>query len=357
MNKKIRKILSIALAIIMVTVTLTACSDSGNGGGSGNGTDTSAGNGTDGTTGNNTGRGEKVIIYTHDYDSVIPSFQAFLEGEFPEVEFTIVHMPGGNLDAKVMLENRSSEIDIVHGSSSGANNLKAQGFLKAFEPGGEFLPEFADSDNMIAPNGVWCGAFIINTHELERLNLDTPTSFEDLLDPQYKGHIVMANPLSSSTGRFFLLGILNTFGEEEGWQYFEKLNENIFQYTETGSGPGNLVSMGEAAIGLGMDYQGMEMVEKGEPVKVIFPSEGAPFDNDTIVVLDKAEVRPIVLEVAKAMTSPAGNAVFNNYSKSVMVGVEDRGDYGENFKVLDMTGITDVERRAEIEGIWGERIG
>jgi iron(III) transport system substrate-binding protein len=331
MKKFLRNVLCFITAIVMLSLTLslTGCSS----------------------------EKETVVIYTHDYDELIPSFMEFLEGEFPDVEFIVIHMSGGTLDAKIQAEGKDTEIDIIHGSSSGANRLKSQDMLTSFTPGSTFQSEFADPDNVIAPNGVWCGAFLVNTEELEKHGLDMPASFLDLLDPQYKGHIVMANPVSSSTGRFFLLGILNTFGEQEGWAYFEALNENIFQYTESGSGPGNSVSMGEAVIGLGMDYQGHKLIEDGSPLEVVFAEEGAPWDYDTIVVINKEEVRPIVLEVAKAMTTVEGNAVFNNYSKSVIQGDPDRVEYAEGFKFLDMTGITDPDKRAEIEAGWEQRIG
>ena len=117
---------------------------------------------------------------------------------------------------------------------------------------------------------------MVNTQELERLGLPEPTSYEDLLDPVYKGHIVMTNPNSSATGYFFLLGLLNLYGEEAGWEYFDKLSENIMLFGESGSIPSTMVEKGEAVIGLGMDYDGMRLEEAGKPVKVIFAEEGAP---------------------------------------------------------------------------------
>src|SRR5699024_2612028 len=111
-----------------------------------------------------------------------------------------------------------------------------------------YKSEYADPDNMVLPNGVWCGAILVNTQELERLGLPEPTSYEDLLDPVYKGHIVMTNPNSSATGYFFLLGLLNLYGEEAGWEYFDKLSENIMLFGESGSIPSTMVEKGEAVI-------------------------------------------------------------------------------------------------------------
>lgn len=55
------------------------------------------------------------------------------------------------------------------------------------------------------------------------------------------------------------------------------------------------------------------------------------------------------------ITSAEGNAVFNNYNLSVIEGGENRGEYPENFKLLDMTGIADPDLKAERAQKWSER--
>ena len=62
-----------------------------------------------------------------------------------------------------------------------------------------------------------------------------------------------------------------------------------------------------------------------------------------------------MLDVMEAITSPEGNAVFNDYNISVIEGVEDKGDYPENFKLLDMTGIEDPELKERLSQEWSNR--
>ena len=298
-----------------------------------------------------------IVILSANYEELVPGQLGFLQSKFPGVDFTITCMSSGNLAAKVQAEGKVTEADILYALSSGyANTLKKEGLLRAYTPGSTYLPEYDDPESICIPSGVWCGAILVNTEELAKLNLPEPKSYADLLDPVYKGHIVMCNPESSSTGYFFLYGLLNLYGEDAGWEYFGKLNENIMQFTQSGSGPASMVEMGECVIGLGMDYQGLRLQEAGKPVKVLFAEEGAPYDNDTILLVAKdSEPSELVLEVLKAMTSPEGNAVFNDYSKAVIAGAEDNAAYSDDFKVLDMTGIQDAERKAELLAIWSEK--
>ena len=300
---------------------------------------------------------QEVNILSANYEELVPDQLAFLKEKFPDVEFSITCLSSGKLAAKIQAEGEDTDADILYALSSGyANILEQEGLITSFTPGSTYLPEYADPANVRVPNGVWCGAILVNTEELAKYNLPEPHSYLDLLDPIYKGHIVMSSPVSSSTGYFFLLGLLNLYGEEAGWQYFDDLRGNIMQFSESGSGPASMVEFGECAIGLGIDYQGIELQASGKPVKVIFADEGAPYDNDTILLVNKkGGASQAVLDALRAMTTAEGNAVFNNYSKAVIVGLQDNEAYPADFKVLDMTGIDDADKKVAVLETWSEK--
>jgi len=300
---------------------------------------------------------QEVNILSANYEELVPGQLAFLQEKFPDVEFSITCLSSGKLAAKIQAEGEDTDADILYALSSGyANILEQESLIGSFTPGSTYLPEYADPNNVRVPNGVWCGAILVNTEELAKFNLPEPKSYLDLLDPVYKGHIVMSSPVSSSTGYFFLLGLLNLYGEEAGWQYFDDLRGNIMQFSESGSGPASMVEFGECVIGLGIDYQGIALQASGRPVKVIFAEEGAPYDNDTILMVNKkGGASQIVLDVLKVMTSAEGNAVFNDYSKAVIVGLQDNEAYPADFKVLDMAGIDDADKKVAVLDTWSEK--
>jgi iron(III) transport system substrate-binding protein len=90
----------------------------------------------------------------------------------------------------------------------------------------------------------WETGFCVNTVEAKAQNLPIPTSFSDLIKPEYKGRIVMPNPASSGTGFLTVSAILQTTGEKQGWDYLYKLHENIAQYTHSGSKPCKMAGAG-----------------------------------------------------------------------------------------------------------------
>lgn len=304
------------------------------------------------------GKNNKTVnIYSANYEEEIAVELEYLQDLFPDYDITITYMSSGKLAAKIMAEEKDTEVDIVMSLSSGyANQLKNAGMLRAFDTGVSYKDEFTDSDKMVIANGVWAGAIVVNTDLLEADGLPEPKSYIDLTNPVYKGKIVMADPSSSSTGYFFLHGLLNLYGEEAGWQYFDALRENIKLFSESGSVPVSMAESGEAAIALGIDYQAMALSDSTSPIKVIFAAEGAPYDYDTALLINrKNDPSNAVLDVMAAITSPEGNDVFNNYNISVLNDAPGATGYPDSFYLMDMTGISDSAQKESILAAWVER--
>src|SRR5690606_29750566 len=57
-------------------------------------------------------------------------------------------------------------------------------------------------------------------------NLTPPEDLDDLLDPQYRGMLVVENPATSSPGLAFLLATIGRYGEDGYLDYWRSLVEN-----------------------------------------------------------------------------------------------------------------------------------
>jgi iron(III) transport system substrate-binding protein len=139
---------------------------------------------------------------------------------------------------------------------------------------------------------VWMSAFCVNTVEVERLGLPVPQSWEDLLDPVYQGYIVMPNPNSSGTGFLSVVAMLQLKGREQGWDYLDRLHENIALYTHSGSKPCQLAGSGEYPIGISFDYRGIVQKRQGDPILTIFPQEGSGWEMEANALINKRSIKP-----------------------------------------------------------------
>ena len=113
-------------------------------------------------------------------------------------------------------------------------------------------------------------------------NLPKPESWEDLLNPVYRGQISMPNPASSGTGFMQVSAWLQSRGEEQGWEYMSKLHNNIAQYTHSGSKPCVQAAMGEVAIGISQAIRGAQLKTQGAPLDLILPEGGIGWDVEAV---------------------------------------------------------------------------
>ena len=132
---------------------------------------------------------------------------------------------------------------------------------------------------------VWGATICFNTAEAAKLGLKKPETWKDLLKPEYKGRIVMPNPASSGTGYFDVTAWLTLFGEKGGWDYMDKLHENIGQYVHSGSKPGKLAASGEFPIGITFEYRAAKLKAEGAPIDLVFPKDGLGWDLEATGIM------------------------------------------------------------------------
>jgi iron(III) transport system substrate-binding protein len=124
--------------------------------------------------------------------------------------------------------------------------------------------------------GIYSGplGFGYNTELVAKKKLDIPRSWADLLKPEYKGEIQVANPASSGTAYTMVATLVQLMGEDKAFEYLKGLHRNVSQYTRSGTGPIKAVARGETAVSISFVHDGPGEKLQGFPVATITPSEG-----------------------------------------------------------------------------------
>ena len=107
----------------------------------------------------------------------------------------------------------------------------------------------------------------------------------------------MPSPKASGTGYMFLKSLVNEWGEDEAFAYFDALAENVLAFTSSGSGPVNALKNGEVVIGLGMTSQAVEKIKEGVPLEILYFEEGSPYSLYAQGIIKGKEERACVKEV------------------------------------------------------------
>src|SRR5436305_264658 len=124
--------------------------------------------------------------------------------------------------------------------------------------------------------GIYSGplGFGYNPELLVKKKLAVPRSWADLLKPEYKGEIQVANPASSGTAYTMVATLVQLMGEDKAFDYMKALHRNVGQYTRSGTGPIKAVARGETAISISFVHDGPGEKLQGFPVETVTPSEG-----------------------------------------------------------------------------------
>ena len=217
-----------------------------------------------------------VVIYTCANDDRIAHMNEVLQKKFPKLEIIIEYQSTSKVTSKLLAEGLSTECDIIHDlyylNMDALNNENMLADLSEYDRS-VYVDGIALSENYLPEIRV--GATIaVNTEVLKSKGLKKPVSYKDLLKPEYKGLISMPDPKASSTGYVFLKGLVNAWGEDKAFDYFEKLSENVLQFTSSGNGPVNALVQQEVAIGLTLITTIVTQINEGAPLEILQFEEG-----------------------------------------------------------------------------------
>ena len=138
--------------------------------------------------------------------------------------------------------------------------------------------------------GVYSGAlgFGYNKDLLEKNGLPEPKCWADLIKPEYKGHIQIANPNSSGTAYTMLATMVQLFGEDKGFEYLKALHKNVNQYTKSGSAPIKAAGLGETTIGIVFMHDAVAQTVAGFPIVTVAPCEGTGYEIGSMSIIKGA---------------------------------------------------------------------
>ena len=125
--------------------------------------------------------------------------------------------------------------------------------------------------------------FIWNTEYLAANGLDTPTSWLDLTDHQYKGHIFMTSSKKSGSTVASIKQQLQARPYEEGWGLWSQIAANVATFGSSSGAIRDEVAAGTYGIGIVIDYYYYQKVGTGDPV-------GFSFGGATTVSPDPAGI-------------------------------------------------------------------
>jgi iron(III) transport system substrate-binding protein len=237
-----------------------------------------------------------------------PMLQEFEQATGIKVNF--VRFSSGEALARVIAEKNNPKVDVLFGGpvETFAAGIK-EGIFEPYKP-----PSFnALPARFKQAEGYWVAiaddplVFMTNAKFLKEGNLKPPASWEDLLNPAYKGMLQMADARTSGTAvtRIFSIIEVNGRNEDKAFDYMKKLRKNVQVYTKSGGGGTLPVGLGQAGGGIFFIVDALDTKAKGYDVVISFPREGIGTSAEAIALLKGAKNPDAARKLIDWATSPA----------------------------------------------------
>ena len=237
--------------------------------------------------------GELVVYGSCEEDYLAAACNKFQE--LYGIKTSYQRMSTGEVPAKIAEEKGKPSADVWFGGTNNPyDTAAADGLLD-----NSYVPVNAAhllKDMYKDPNGYWYGiytgllGFMVNKPELERLGLEVPQTWDDLLKPEYQGLIWLSNYNTAGTPKLVANLMIQLKGHDAGIQYLVDLDKNVQIYTKSGSGPSKNVGTGECVIGIGFLHDGItQIVDNGyDNVQLVVPADGTACEIGPVAIFKGA---------------------------------------------------------------------
>ncbi|GAB6135212.1 thiamine ABC transporter substrate-binding protein [Thermococcus prieurii] len=171
---------------------------------------------------------ETLTVYS--YDSIEPWMKEIIpifEKEYGVKVRLVTFGDAGEVLSKLIIEKNNPQADVVVGIDNSYLQKALQAdILIPYKPeNAKYIPDWIikdfDPTFHLTPYDYGAIAIVYKKDVVK----NPPKTFEDLTKPEWKGKLIVENPLTSSTGMAFFLWTIGVYGGK--WPYYwEKLKQN-----------------------------------------------------------------------------------------------------------------------------------
>ncbi len=266
-------------------------------------------------------QGKKLVVYVAFHEN---EGKALLEAfkKKTGADFSFLRLSAGEIVARVQAEKDAPKADaILGGAAENHEFLKNAGLLEKYssKTGEKDIPAYyRDND------GYWAGFYVgplaigINKQYWDKSfaskGLKMPENLEDLLNPAFKGEIVMPDPATSGTGYTLIASVAQEKGEQQALEYMKQLRGQVAQFPGSGFKPAQMVGSGEYLICINFIHDQLLLVERGMPI-VSFVPKGAGWEIGAVSVIKGAPNGDVAKAFAEFMVGKEAGDIHSKMTQ------------------------------------------
>ena len=270
----------------------------------------------------------------------------------------------GELVNRVITEKDNPQADVLLGGAS-SYHIKAskEGALESYKsPFAKDIPSYA-----VAQDNTWTGFCVLTLgigineeRYAEKFpDIPAPKTWDDLLNPAYKGEIVLTNPVASSTAYLFVQNQLQRLGWDDGWNYLLTLAPLVGQFPDSGSAPAKLIGTGEYSLGVSYIHALAKYRAEGFKVRMIAPPKTVG-DVDCISIMKNTKNLKSAQKFVDFILSKEAQVLMSSIDFTIPVNPDAKGAEGSipvsSLELIDYDVKKASEQKDEVLKKWTEEV-
>lgn len=214
---------------------------------------------------------DTVMLYSSMQEDQLNAVKKAFEKKYPNIKMDYYFAGTGKVITKIATEAKSGQVaaDVIWvGDPADYIGFKKLGILQKYES-----PEAKNIDKaFIDPEGYYTGARMMNMgiayNTTKVKKEEAPKTWNDLLDPKWKGQIVMTDPGTAGTTKYAVGALIAS--KDYGTAYFEKLKANGTELQSGTTATHNQIAAGAYKVGMCLDYVTNNLKSKGSTIEFVY---------------------------------------------------------------------------------------
>ncbi|MBQ3365139.1 MAG: ABC transporter substrate-binding protein [Acidaminococcaceae bacterium] len=215
---------------------------------------------------------DTVMLYSSMQEDQLNAVKKAFEKKYPNIKMDYYFAGTGKVKTKIFTEAKGGQVaaDVIWvGDPADYIGFKADGkILQKYES-----PEAKNIDKaFIDPEGFYTGARMMNMgiayNTTKVKKEEAPKTWNDLLDPKWKGQIVMTDPGTAGTTKYAVGALMAS--KDYGPAYFEKLKANGTELQSGTTASHNQIAAGAYKVGMCLDYVTNNLKAKGSTIDFVY---------------------------------------------------------------------------------------
>lgn len=260
------------------------------------------------------GRTPLVVYSPHGGDLLALMEKAF-EAKNPKVDVRWLDMGSQDVYDRIKSEAANPQADVWFGGPQTILGRAArEGHLAPFRPtwADAIPPESRGPDDLFFASYRTAPVLVYNSKAVTEA--DAPHDWDDLLDPRWKGKILMRDPLASGTlrtvfGMVLSRSVEETGSPERGFAWLRRLDAQTKEYLQQ---PALMIEKMNRQEGLVTIWELTDLLwqrKRGSPLAFLFPASGTPVIDDSLGLVKGARHPEEAKAFIEFVGSPEGQAL------------------------------------------------